>query len=66
MFYLCYWRLFAYSGVHHILCGFSSSSLPYVASFLDCPFVIAPTVFSNVYLSIREFGVRKFFVKEVK
>ena len=29
---------------------FSSSYVPYVASFLDCPFLIAPLVFSHVYL----------------
>ena len=28
----------------------SSSCVPYVASFLDCPFLISPLVFSNVYL----------------
>ena len=29
---------------------FSSSYVLYVASFLDCPFLIAPLVFSHVYL----------------
>ena len=51
--YLC---LIAYSGVQHILCCvfvlfcFSSSSVPYVASFSGlCIFFITPVVFSNVY-----------------
>ena len=38
--YLC---LFAYSGVQHVLCCVLAVSL-------DCPFLIAPSVFSNVYL----------------
>ena len=29
---------------------FSSSCVPYVASFSGCPFLIAPSVFSKVYL----------------
>ena len=52
MSFLRYLCLFAYSGVQHILCrGFvflSSRCVPYVS--LDCPFLIAPSVFSNVYL----------------
>jgi hypothetical protein len=52
MSYLGYLALFAHSGVQHILCCilvcFSSSDVPYVS--LDCPFLIAPLVFSNVYL----------------
>ena len=50
--YLGCLALFAYSGVQHILCCvlvcFSSSYVSYVS--LDCPFFIAPSVFSNVYL----------------
>jgi hypothetical protein len=52
---LRYLYLFVYSGVQHILCSvfvllWSSSCLPYVAVVsLDCPFVIALSVFSNVY-----------------
>ena len=46
--YLC---LFTHSGVQHILCClllcFSSSFVP---DSLDCAFLIAPSVFSNVYL----------------
>jgi len=49
MSYLRYLYLFAYSGVQHILCcvlfSFSSSCVPYVASFSElsifgCPFDI--------------------------
>ena len=50
--YLC---LLAYNDVHHIvsLICFSSSCVPYVASFsLDGHFVIAPLVFHSVYLEI--------------
>jgi hypothetical protein len=46
MSYLRYLCLFAYCGVQHILRCFSSSMLPVS---LDCPFLIAPSVFSNVY-----------------
>jgi hypothetical protein len=51
MSYLRYLCLFANGGVQHILCCvflfcFSSSLLPVS---LDCPFLIAPSVFSNVY-----------------
>jgi hypothetical protein len=48
--YLC---LFAYSGVQHILCCifalffFALLSIP-----LDCPSLISPSIFSNVYLSV--------------
>jgi hypothetical protein len=56
MSYLCYLCLFAHSGVQHILCCvfvlffFVLSMLPVS---LDCPFLIAPSVFSNVYLTIK-------------
>jgi hypothetical protein len=46
MSYLRYLCLFAYCGVQHILRCFSSSML---SVSLDCPFLIAPSVFSNVY-----------------
>jgi hypothetical protein len=54
MSYLRYLCLFAYSGVQHILCCvflfcLSSSCVPNVAVSQDCPFLIAPSVFSNVY-----------------
>jgi len=34
-----------------LLC-LSKSCVPYVASFSDCPFLITPSVFSNVYLKV--------------
>jgi len=47
MSYLRYLCLFAHSGVQHILCCiFPRLMLPVS---LDCPFVIATSVFSNVY-----------------
>ena len=44
--YLYYLRLFAYNGVQHTYCVvfllcFSSSCVPYVASFYGCPLLIA-------------------------
>jgi len=53
MSYLRHLRLFAYSDVQHILCcGFDLFLLRFVYPMLpvslDCPFLIAPSVFSNV------------------
>ena len=52
MSYLRSLCLFTYSGVQHIVCCvfvlFSSSGVPRVS--LNCPFLIVPSVFSNVYL----------------
>jgi hypothetical protein len=50
MSYLCYLCLFVYSGVQKILLCFSSSCVHYVASLSGLPFLIAPSVFSNVCL----------------
>ena len=51
MSYLRYLRLLVYSGVWHVLCRallcLSSSMLPVS---LVCPFLIVPSIFSNVYL----------------
>ena len=48
MSYLC---LFAHSGVQHIVCCvFLRIVYPVLPVSLDCPFLIAPSVFSNVYL----------------
>jgi hypothetical protein len=44
--YLC---LLAYSDVQHILC---CVCVPYVLVSVDCPFFIASSVFSNVYLKV--------------
>ena len=54
MFYLRYLCLFTQSGVQHILSCvfvcFSSSCVPYVASFSELSIFYAPSVFCNVYL----------------
>ena len=46
MSYLRYLCLFAYIGVQHVL----RLCVPHVASFFGLSFLIAPSVFSNVYL----------------
>jgi hypothetical protein len=55
MSYLRYLCLFAHGGVQHILLCFLFVCLRVVCPMLpvsmDCPFLIAPSVFSNVYLS---------------
>ena len=54
MSYLSYLCLFAYSGIRRILCCvfcvFFSSSSSMLAVSLDFPFLIAPSVFSKIYL----------------
>jgi hypothetical protein len=56
--FLC---LFVHSGVQHIswcvvfLFCFSSFCVPMVPVSLDCPFVIVPSVFSNVYSNRMSF-----------
>ena len=53
MSYIC---LLAHSGVQHILCCvFLSLRLlcPMLPVSLDCPFLIAHSVFSNVYLDLN-------------
>jgi hypothetical protein len=52
MSYLRYVCLFAYIGVQHILCVvfvFLRLVYPMLPVSLNCPFVIAPWLFSNVY-----------------
>ena len=50
MSYLRYLCLFAYSGVQHILCYvFIRIVYTMLPVSLDCPLLIAPSVFSNVY-----------------
>jgi hypothetical protein len=54
MLYLRYLCLFVYSGVQHILCCvFVSLPLvyPMLPVSLDCPLLIAPSVFSRVYIT---------------
>ena len=49
MFYLCCLCLFAHSGIQNILCCvFLRLVYPVLPVSLDCPFFIAPSVFSNV------------------
>ena len=51
MSYLRCLCLFAHSGVQHILCCvFLCIVYHMLPVSLDCPFFIAPSVFSNVYL----------------
>ena len=55
MFYLRYLCLFAYGGVQRILCCvfilfFLRLAYPMLPVSLDCPFLLAPLVFFNVYL----------------
>jgi len=56
---LCLW--YACSSVQHILCcifcfvlGVSSSCVPYVASFSGLSIFDCPSIFSNVYLIIKQ------------
>jgi hypothetical protein len=52
MSYLRYLCLFAHSNVQHILCCvFLRLVYPMLPVSLDCPFLIFPSVFSNVYLN---------------
>jgi len=50
MSYLCYMCLLSYNGVQYILCCvFVLFFFVLLPVSLDCPFFIAPSVFSNVY-----------------
>jgi hypothetical protein len=52
MSYLHYLSFLSYSGVQHILCYvFLRLVYPMLPVSLDCPFLIVPLVFTNVYLS---------------
>jgi len=54
MSYLLYLYLFAHSDLQHILyCVFLCLVCPMLPVSLDCPFLIAPSVFSKVYLTIK-------------
>jgi len=55
--YLRYLCLFVCGGVQHVLCcGFIRLVYPILSVSLDFPFVIAPSVFSDVYLSTSTTG----------
>ena len=57
MSYLPYLCLFACGGVQHILCCvFIRLVYPILSVSLDFPFVIAPSVFSDIYLSTSTTG----------
>ena len=69
MSYLLYLHLCAHSGVQHILCCvfvlFFFAMLPVS---LNCPFLVSPSVFPNVYLlsqgflkNCRIFSFKRFF-----
>ena len=50
MSYLHYLCLFAYSGIQHIVCCvFLRFVYPMLPISLNCPFLIALSVFANVY-----------------
>jgi len=58
MSYLRYLCLFAFGGVQHILCCvFLRLVHPMLPVSLDCPFFVAPSVFSNVYLRLTDISV---------
>ena len=51
MSYLRYLCMFSHIGVQHILCYvFLCLVYPMLPVYLDFPFLIAPSVFSNFYL----------------
>ena len=52
--------MFAFSGIQHILCCvfvLLRHVYPVLPVFLDCPFMIGPSVFSNVYLNYGRFSL---------
>jgi len=64
MSYLRYLCLFAYSGVTHILGFFVLCFFvfvyPVLPFSLDCPFLLAPSVFSNVYFDCTLTRIHQF------
>ena len=59
--YLRYLCLFVCDGVQHVLCCvFLHFVFPMLPVSLDCPFVIAPSVFSDVYLHYPVKGYHQF------
>jgi hypothetical protein len=55
MSYIRYLYLFAHSGIQHILCCIFALYFFVLYAMLpvslDCPLLIAPSVFNNVYIS---------------
>ena len=64
MFYLRYLCLFAHSGVQHMLCCvlFVFFRLVYnmLPVYMDCPFWIGPSIFSDVYFMIKSANIIPF------
>jgi hypothetical protein len=60
MSYLRYLCLLTYSGVLHTLCcAFCCLVSPTLPVSLDCPILLAPSVFSNIYFE-QETTIRSF------
>jgi len=56
MSYLHYLCLFVYSGVQHIMCcifALFHPVYPMLPVSLECPFLIATSIFSNVYFFLH-------------
>jgi hypothetical protein len=71
MSYLSYLSLFTYSGVQHILCCVFLCIVNLILPVsLDCSFLIAPSVFPNVYLNLcllsKSFGPKIPYLWSVK
>jgi hypothetical protein len=63
MSYLRYLCLFSYSGVQHMMCCVFVLFLFVLLSVsLDCPFLIAPSVFSIVYCINKLHILRNFVI----
>ena len=66
MSYLHYLCLFSYSGVLHILCRVFVLFVFILSAFLDWPFLIVPSVFSNIYLASNKIYRRRLYLASVK
>ena len=67
MSYLRYLCLLVHSGVQHMLCCvFLHIVYPALPVSLDCPFLIAPSVFPNVYFQIQMYLKRKIKITQIK
>ena len=62
-FFLRYLCLFTHSGVQHLLCCVCLRLVyPMLPVFPDCPLLIAPSVFSTVYLRLKTVNMYLFGV----
>jgi hypothetical protein len=66
MSYLRYLCLFSYSGVKHILCRVFVLFVFILSVSLDWPFLIVPSVFSNIYLAPNKIYRRRLYLASVK